>query len=199
VAAFVSTPAAAQGLAPEPPGPYVIDLRGTMSGLPGGAELLSSPTAATTESMRGMGVDLGAHAYVGRFGASRIGVGASVLMARGTESPSAPANSSTKPEAVQVTLRSIVPQVSFNFGTKAGWSYLSTGVGVSAVRFTGTSAAAIPRSIDRVTTINMGGGARWFVRERVGFGFDLRFYRLAGRDLIPASTRLSLAAGVSLR
>ena len=50
-----------------------------------------------------------------------------------------------------------------------------------------------------------GGGARWFVNERIGVSFDLRFWALASRDAVgnrpraSGNTRIAFGAGVSLR
>ena len=75
----------------------------------------------------------------------------------------------------------IVPQVSLNFGTSEGWSYLSGGVGVAWVegRFTDVDGVESSRRSGGLMTINLGGGARWFLATHVGLSVDLRLHRLS--------------------
>ena len=52
--------------------------------------------------------------------------------------------------------------------------------------------------------LNFGGGARWFISEHVGFGFDVRWHRLGGRDAsgtsvaVPGTTLFHVGVGVSV-
>ena len=89
---------------------------------------------------------------------------------------------------VEVTQRIVSPQVSLNFGTSRGWSYLTSGVGSGRVTATAGSA--------RLTTsrmaVNVGAGARWVVTDHVGVGFDLRAHWMGSRALFAASAGLSL-------
>src|SRR5438093_768461 len=63
----------------------------------------------------------------------------------------------------------------------------------------------LPADDDVLKTINYGGGARWFIRSRLAFSFDVRFYALnpgtpsAGYPASPRTTFLSIGAGVSLK
>jgi hypothetical protein len=180
---FASAPAAAQTAAP--PGPWVIDLRGTTSGLPKDTAFFPGIPAETIVPARGFGFDVGAHVYVLTFGPSRLGVGANYMRARGTT------------EGIAANLSTLAPQVSVNFGTSAGWSYLSAGYGRAWVRTTverdaGTATAA-PEPFGAV---NFGGGARWFLSAHVGVGFDLRFHQLSGP---PRTTLMAAAIGFSIR
>ena len=70
---------------------------------------------------------------------------------------------------------SVSPQISLNFGSKQGWSYISGGVGVG--RFT-TELESSPATTsgDRIQVINYGGGARWFTTRHTAVSLDLRFY-----------------------
>ena len=192
--------ARAQALTPPPPGPYVIDVRGTTLGVPQTSDFYPDIPAETVIPARGFGLEVGAHVYPLSLGAWRLGVGVDVYLARATATtPSASTSSSsattsedtaaavTVPD-VEVTQRVISPQVSINFGTGHGWSYLSTGAGVARVKATAGS--------DPVTTsklaVSVGGGARWFLTDHVGVGFDLRGHWLGSRATFAVSAGFSL-------
>jgi hypothetical protein len=187
-ALLTATPAAAQG-PPEPPGPYVVDVRIATSGVPQDAALLV-PAPTVIVASRGTGVEAGVHVYAGRLGASHLGFGVTVIHVAGTE---------TGTPGSEVTLRSYSPQLSFNFGTADGWSYLSTGVGVSELRIDTIGDAGFRGETGRVLTVNAGAGARWFLSRHVGVGFDLRLHRLSASDTMSSSLQFALSAGVSLR
>src|SRR5262245_17925108 len=142
-AVLMASSAAAQSLNPGPPGPFVIDVRGLTTGVPTVGALYpitttpppstptgppSTQTTSTTLTIpsRGFGVDAGAHVYPLGLGPARLGIGANVLYARGTA-----------PDAV-LTMQMVVPQLSFNFGTSNGWSYLSAGAGPVRIKTTRT-------------------------------------------------------------
>ena len=219
---FSGTPVAAQIAAPGPPGPYVIDVRGATSAIPQDAVLFPPVPTATIIPSRGYGVDVGAHVYLMQLGPGRLGIGASVLRVRGTASPATPASGSiagttgpaTRPD-VDATLTTIAPQLSFNFGSAEGWSYVSAGVG-RAHMTTGTSAfggggrgttMTPARSMDSGTrsSTNVGGGARWFAKAHTAFSFDVRLHLVsagAADGTVPATPRMTLlvvSAGISLR
>lgn len=187
------SPAAAQVAQREPPGPYVIDLRGSTSGLPTASPFYPPLGETVAVAPRGFGFDAGAHVYLATLGPARIGVGASFAQIRGTSSDAS------------ATVRLLAPQLSVNFGSAAGWSYLSAGVGTgrvdTEVRRETTSAA----DSGSVPAINLGGGARWFLTDRAAVGFDVRFHRLAAgepRGTIagtPQVTLMTVSVGVSLK
>ena len=125
-AVLVGTPAVAQVAAPEPPGPYTIDLRGATGGLPTDAAFFPPLPSGTSIPTRGYGVDVGAHVYPLQLGPARLGVGVGVLRVRGAASPETPSSSTgssttapTTPD-VDSALTVIAPQLSFNFGSSAG-------------------------------------------------------------------------------
>lgn len=99
----------------------------------------------------------------------------------------------------------IAPQLSFNFGSGEGWSYISAGVGQAQVRtatsaFLTTPARAIEG--DRLRSLNVGGGARWFTNRHLAFSFDVRFHLVAagpGEPATPATTLVAASAGISLK
>jgi hypothetical protein len=182
--AFSSGRADAQSLNPGPPGPYVVDVRGAMSGVPTDPEYFPSLSAGEAVPGRGFGATVGGHVYAFRIGPGRLGFGADVMIARGST------------EDVSTTLRTIAPQVSFNFGTSDGWSYLSGGVGTARV-------TVDPGSSQSVRATSLGGGARWFLGPHFGVGFDARFHWLAkggeAGSETPASTAFAIAVGVSFK
>jgi hypothetical protein len=53
--------------------------------------------------------------------------------------------------------------------------------------------------------LNFGGGARWFMKPRLGFGFDVRFVKLGSRGesaLLPSARRtqmITISAGISIQ
>lgn len=223
---LTSTAALAQA-PPAPPGPYAIDVRGPISGLPStGAFHPVLPVNALVPK-RGFGIGLGGHVYVASLGIARVGVGVDVLRVRGTASTPAPigttsTTSSTSgtssttstpalsaKDAIKVvtTMSAVAPQLSFNFGTREGWSYLSAGYGAAQLRTaasgqrTGTPAGplTLERDDGRARAINYGGGARWFIRGHLAVGFDLRFHRLAAVGTRPGTKLTVLSAGVSIR
>lgn len=166
-----AAPASAQPLPSAPPGPFVIDLRGTTLGMPQAFGFYPPLPTETLVPARGFGFDAGAHVYMGRLGPGRLGVGANVLRVRGTSG-----------EAVAITAHTIAPQLSLNFGTSQGWSYLSGGVGVAWVRGRfreGIETAESSRASGAVAAINFGGGARWFFATNFALSVDLRLHRLA--------------------
>ncbi len=180
---LLGAPAAAQ--TPRPPGPWVFDLRGATSGLPTNTSFFPGIPAETLVPSRGFGFDVGGHIYLVTIGPSRVGVGAGYSRVRGT----AP--------GISERVGALAPQVSFNFGTTYGWSYLSAGPGRAWVRSTvdrdtGTATA----DSGGIAAVNFGGGARWFMSDHVGIGFDVRLYRLSGA---PGATLIAASVGISLR
>ena len=219
---LAGTPAAAQIVALGPPGPYVIDVRGATSAIPQDAGFFPPVPTATVIPSRGYGIDVGAHVYLMRLGPGRLGIGASVLRVRGTSSPSTPASGSTsvatapatRPD-VDATLNIFAPQLSFNFGSAEGWSYVSVGIGraqlttgTSAFGGAGSGTTMTPaRSVESGTrsSLNVGGGARWFVKAHLAFSFDVRVHLVsagAAEGTVPATsptTNWIASAGISLR
>ena len=210
LAIAVLTPLAssAQGSAP---GPYVIDLRGAMSGAPGSASFYPPVATAISVPQRAFGFGAGAHVYMFRIGAARLGFGVDVMRARGTartEASAVETTSTTDEEPTgtfnaAMTVTTIAPQLSFNFGTHEGWSYLSVGYGAGTTH----SEVNVPASFDgdsgsrnrRTSALNFGGGARWFLREHLAVGFDVRFHRLLGTNAVPSTQMVGLSVGVSIR
>ncbi len=219
---LMSTPAAAQSAPPSAPGPYVIDIRGPMSGFPSTSGFHPVLPANTLVPKRGFGLGVGGHVYVANLGISRVGVGIDVLRVRGTAvtpvTPSMAKDANTPssrgaslstagPIDVAMTMTAVAPQLSFNFGTREGWSYLSGGYGVAQIRTDATGEQESPltgrttlvRDDGRSASINYGGGARWFIRDRLAVGFDLRFHRIAAVETRPRATLVVASVGLSVR
>jgi hypothetical protein len=171
---------AAQSLTPGPPGPiFVVDVRGSTSGIPTSIGLYPTIPDNGSVPTRGFGYDVGGHVYLFNLGAARLGLGVNVIGARGTA-----------PDAT-ATLRIVAPQLSFNFGSSDGWSYLSLGAGTARVNAeeTGSSSA-----------INAGGGARWFIKRHLAVSFDIRLHKIAADgDTMGQATLLSASVGFSLK
>lgn len=170
----------AQSLTPGPPGPFVVDVRGAMSGLPRGPEFYPDAEDGAIVPARGFGVGVGGHVYFATLGPARVGAGVDVAFVRGTA-----------PDAV-ASATIVAPQVSFNFGTSNGWSHLSLGAGPA--RLTTDPGVAVS-----VTAINLGGGARWFLRDHLGIGFDVRVLLLGSGDATPSSTTFMIGVGFSMK
>lgn len=168
-----------------------IDAHGATSGAPSQAGFYPPIAADAAIPSRGFGAALGAHTYLGRMGVARLGVGASAMVTR-----------ATLDDATAILVRVVSPQISFNFGTPLGWSYLSGGAGAASLRGrTGTGYAAASSASGALLALNVGGGARWFVTPHVAFSFDLRFHRI-GRGRDGATTPATLGAatvGLSFR
>jgi hypothetical protein len=171
-------------------GLFVAEARLASSGLPSEAGWTPTVPTGTLAPTRGLGVEIGAHVNVLRFRVLSIGVGATWLNARGTASPPEPTGTPPPPATIpDVTTRitAFAPQVSLNFGHSLGWSYISAGLGgtKSESEASLTEATFTPRHSDWVKTLNYGGGARWFVTDHLGVGFDLRWHKVS---LVPASS-----------
>jgi len=178
VVVLVASRAYGQSLTPGPPGPFVVDVRGVTSGLPTTAALYPNLTFQAAVPSRGFGYDIGAHVYRFHLGAARLGLGANYIRVTGRAADA------------HVTLQLFAPQLSFNFGTANGWSYLSAGLG--PVRAVGD------RRFD-TTSLNAGGGARWFTSSHIAIGFDIRLHRVAAVKPFPQTMLVSASVGVSLK
>jgi hypothetical protein len=184
VLALAPVRVAAQGQ--DPVGGYVLDLRGATSGLPTDTAFFPGIPLETIVPARGFGFDVGAHVYLFRLGPSRVGVGGNYVRVRGTV------------PGVVANVSALAPQVSFNFGTANGWSYLSAGLGRAWVttHFDDEDADAVTGDSGGLSATNYGGGARWFLARRLAVGFDARFHRIAGP---PKASLFSASVGVSVR
>lgn len=198
-----TVPARAQDRAPLPI--VAGDLRGFYSGLGQdpvtAADLGVNPQQLPT---RGLGGVLGVHVYPLRGESMALGLGAEGLIARGRAQQTDATTGEPVGLPIEQRLVSLSPQISLNFGHRKGWSYLSAGMGrLSFETFAGDLPPAdLPPT---KSTINMGGGARWFTNTHIAFTFDVRFYLTrpeAASALFPGRQRsrlLVLSAGLGFK
>jgi hypothetical protein len=180
------TPALAQDTTPVPPVQpprsaqpddripvFVFDARGAMAMLKQSAATAAS-FGVPPESLPGRGFGLvgGVHVYPFRRGHFAFGVGSELLLTRASKQEKDDTGMPVG-TAIQRRLQSFSGQVSFNFGHRNGWSYLSGGIG--PVNFDTYLAGDMPDGL-RPSTLNYGAGARWFNTDHLAFSVDMRFY-----------------------
>ncbi len=199
--AWVATPSAAQQ--EEPISAYVIDVRGALPIYGQNTVIASSrDIVESTLPSRGRGLTVGAHWFPLRWKQITFGAGGEFMSTSGEAV--AARISDGLPETVRIEFVSFAPQLSFNFGHRQGWSFLSGGMGSTRFSVLGDT---IPVAVEepKPKTINYGGGARWFTRDHLAFSFDLRFYAMspvaetAETPPTPRMTLLVLNVGVSFR
>lgn len=209
---IVSTPGRAAAQQPETIPRIVADLRVTLAGLPTGPG--RTPTVALNDQVpsRALGIEAGAHVSMAHLDALTVGLGVTFFSARSTATTApaaAPAAISRPSQEVSTRLTILAPQLSLNFGHRLGWSYVSGGLGGTKVSSEARVAAAPgpPREIrgEWSRSLNVGGGARWFINDRLGVSFDLRWHRLGGIDAsavraaAPADSLLCIGVGLSFQ
>jgi len=217
---FLAVPAAAQTAERLPW--FAVDLHGAWVGLPSAEGWVPVVPANTPLPGRGWGVAVGATVYPLKLGPVTIGLGGGLATGKGTSSalkettgtgPTETTKATTTTVTTQIT--SMVPQLSLNFGHRLGWSYLSAGYGrhkvaSSSAPFGTIAAVTVPELWEGA--ISFGGGARWFMKPRLGAGFDVRFTRLGSRatattatpvattTAAPGRTRvITLSVGISIQ
>jgi hypothetical protein len=196
--------AAASAQDEPPPIPFVVvDVHANVPRFTDDAQLAGSRNLSVAELPgAGFGGDLGVHIYPFKWRAITFGLGGQLTIAQAHQGP----DPSTNLRAVTERLTSVAPQVSFNFGSGTGWSYLSGGVSVAT--WSVVPDGFPPTSLDeeRHKTINYGGGARWFMKPHLAFSFDVRFYAInpgtpidASLPGSPRATLMVIGAGISLK
>jgi Outer membrane protein beta-barrel domain len=152
---------------------------------------------------RGLGLVFGAHLYPLRKGVVTLGLGAELMASKRSSTIEATTTAATA-STVNTRFSAFSPQISLNFGSKQGWSYISGGVGFGAFT-TELASKPVPDAEGRVKVINYGGGARWFVNDHVAVSLDLRFYAVnpqdasLGRPAYPRMTIMAISAGIGLK
>jgi hypothetical protein len=201
--ALASVPADAQD-DPKPIGRVVLDLRGTLPRFAVDQLIAGSRALAVNELPgRGLGLDVGAHLYLFKWKAVTFGVGGQLTLARAHSSAIATQTLLTR--AITERFTSIAPQLSLNFGTGGGWSYLSGGIGTATWSIVPDGQNPTAPDEERLRTINYGGGARWFSKAHLAFTFDVRFHLIlpGGPQLFlpgsPRTTMLIIGGGISVK
>ena len=168
-------PAFAQEGIDRPIGRFVVDVRGSITPFGHNPEF-AAPRGfddSVTPGL-GLGFEAGGHVYLYRWRVITFGLGGSVhasLGDRGASDLDVDADGPT----LRQQLVAVSPQLSFNFGGRDGWSYISGGLGNSRLSL---FALGTDNTQRQTRTLNYGGGARWFTSDHVAFSLDLRFYAL---------------------
>jgi hypothetical protein len=190
---------------PDPIGPYVVDARIPLARFKDDATIASAISVEPDNlPTRGLGLALGAHVYpIRKFGIA-LGIGGEMVWARGSRTGEQDEDETEVPPTVTTRLSAISPQLSLNFGTGEGWSYISGGMGwarLTAERDDQTWTDGGGRA--RMT--HYGAGARWFTGPHLAFTFDLRFYTINAlaasgtRPAFPRNRLMVISAGVSVK
>jgi hypothetical protein len=152
---------------------------------------------------RGLGVVFGAHLYPLHKGVVTLGLGAEVMGSKRGRTLESKTAGAAAPPTIETRLSAFSPQISLNFGSKQGWSYISGGVGSG--RFTTEVQSKPLPDGDRVKVINYGGGARWFVNGHLAVSLDLRFYAVNPQEAVgtrpafPRMTTVAMSAGIGVK
>ena len=188
-----------------PPGPFALDVRIAMPSFNTGSAI-ADPLGLRTDQLpsRGWGLDAGVHVYPVRRRRFALGIGAEILRASGSKAPDPEDANAVHDPTIETRFSALVPQVSLNFGTSRGWSYI--GGGVAFIRRATGDIDAEAADWPRLTGIHYGGGARWFMSPHVAFMFDLRFYRIPEQaaegtevPFQPKSRLFLITAGLSFK
>ena len=193
--------------AQDPPpriGPFVVDLHATVPRFPDDPQLAASRGMSVAELPgSGLGVQIGVHFYPIRWRAVTFGIGGEFATGRSRQTPTG-AETSLRPSTERFT--TLAPQLSFNFGTGNGWSYISGGLGQSTWAVVPQGQEGFGADSETLKTLNYGGGARWFMKRHLAFSFDVRFYAInpgtpffAGVLGSPRTTLVVIGAGVSVK
>ncbi len=152
----------------------------------------------------GLGLDAGIHLSLLKWKAVTFGLGGLVTLGRAHSSAFNEPNQPIR-RAVTERFTSLTPQLSLNFGTGDGWSYISGGIGRSTWTVVPEGGSLQFGDEERLRTINYGGGARWFIKRHVAFTFDVRFHDRdpgAPHDGVPGTPRahfIVMGAGMSIK
>ncbi|HEV3484735.1 MAG TPA: hypothetical protein VG106_04965 [Vicinamibacterales bacterium] len=206
---FILLPSAAS--AQTEPGPipvFAADVRLALPRFKADPAVASVLAVAPTDlPTLGLGFVAGAHIYPLRTKAITFGLGAEFLRSRARRTKPPATEGGVEGPAVRTRLSGVSPQVSFNFGHRDGWSYISGGMGwmslTSVIETTGPAGADDDAA--RSKTINYGGGARWFATKHVAVSLDLRFYAVSPRTATatdrgyPRMTVMVFTGGLAFR
>ncbi len=202
-------PAAAQQQQKDPIGPFVADIRGIFARHkvePSVANDLG--VAAANLPSRSVGLAGAAHFYPLRTGKVTFGFGGNFVLGRGTrtlETVGEDGVTKTKGPTVRRHFTTFSPEISLNFGHRNGWSYISGGMLGRSKLYVDLATAPATDAPYR-STLNYGGGARWFATDRLALSVDFRWYSVAeqaptagGIVLQPRTTLLVLSGGIAIK
>jgi len=190
---------------PPPRIPLVaFDVHATVPNFPSEQALADSRDMTLAELPgRGLGIQVAVTFYPLKWRALTFGFGGELTANRASQTPP---EGSVGVRGAQEKFLSVAPQLSFNFGSGSGWSYLSGGLGVSQWSLIPDGREEpFPSDTDRLKTLNYGGGARWFAKPHLAFSFDARFYAISpgppylGHPGSPHTTLLIIGAGISVK
>jgi hypothetical protein len=203
----IAIPAAAQDTPPEeqPIGRFAADVRGAFPKFKQDPAIAAGLGVVVANlPARAFGFVVGAHWYPARLGVVTFGVGGEILLARRGRTLEPGTDDEAPRPTVNSRLSAISPQISFNFGSRDGWSYISGGIGRAA--FTAERKdAPLPDPESSSKTINYGGGARWFAKKHLALSVDFRFYAInpqeatRARPAFPRMTLTALSVGVGFK
>jgi hypothetical protein len=188
-----------------PIGRFAADVRATFPKFKQDAAIADT-LDVTTANLPGrtLGLAAGAHVYPVRFKGLTLGFGGEWTVAHASHTAEPAKTGLPAGPTVNSRFSALSPQVSFNFGSRDGWSYISGGIGWS--KYTVENAAAPqPDPESSTKTINYGGGARWYAKPHVAFCFDLRFYAInpqlatPARPAYPRLTMAVMSAGLAFK
>lgn len=204
---FLAAPTAAQQK--EPIGPFVADVRGIFArhkAEPSVANDLG--VAAGNLPSRSIGLAGGAHFYPFRSAKVTFGFGANFVMARGSRTldiAAADGTATTKGPTARRHFTTFSPEISLNFGHRNGWSYISGGMLGRSKLYVDLASKPVTDAPFR-STLNYGGGARWFTTDRIALSVDFRWYSVAEQAAVaggvvfqPRTTLLVLSGGIGIK
>jgi len=191
----------------EPIGLFAADVRGAF------ARHKAEPSVATDLQVEpgnlpthSYGIVGGAHVYPLHLGKLvTVGFGGNVVFAGASRTLDVTTNgTTTKSPTVRRHFSTFSPEISLNFGHRTGWSYISGGMFGRSKLYVDRADAPAPGAPYR-SSINYGGGARWFASNHIAFSVDFRWYSVAeqaaapGLVAQPRTTLLVLSGGISLK
>jgi hypothetical protein len=190
--------------AQEPPPPiprFAADIHAAIPSFPDDVTVAASRGLSAAELPGvGLGADVAVHLYPFRWKAVTFGVGGRLTTLRAHRAGD---ESGLRPVTERFTY--LGPQLSFNFGTGNGWSYLSGGISGATWSIVPDNESPLPPDEERLKTIDYGGGARWFAKPHLAFSFDVRFFAINPSSPAgplppgPRTTLLVVSAGISLK
>ena len=203
--ATVSAATVAAAQEREPIGPFAADVRAALPRFKDDAQVAAGLAVDQGNlPTRGLGLAGGIHWYPLRMGKVTLGLGGEIIVSRGSKTLEPEVEGGVEGPTVKTRFSAFSPQLSLNFGSRRGWSYLSGGLGWAGLTSEREDAPFVDDA-GRTKTINYGGGARWFAREHLAFALDLRFYRIDAqeaaveRPAYPGMTLMVFSAGVAFK